>query len=194
MFSKEGIVENFIQPDMIICENGLGAPKVDINEKFDQSEDGSMQRLGMSRGGIPAANIRFSLQHNDHHSTVYAAGSACEFPSFFHKLRVRTDDVKYNIEAGFYASMQMLDKDCEFKYIPMTNLTIGKTPIYFHGERNHPFTEVIVSGDIKSGKFVAFYIYGDEIAGFVTVGYQNLHIYLREAMKRLTMPTATMMS
>ena len=40
---------------------------------------------------------------------------------------------------------------------------------------------------------MTFYVYGDEIVGFVTVGYQNLHLYLWEAMKRLMMPTATMM-
>jgi hypothetical protein len=75
----------------------------------------------------------------------------------------------------------------------MTNLTIGETPIYFIGERNQAFTEVIISGDIDSGKFVAFYVYGDEICGFLTVGYQNLHIYLHEAMKKLIFPTAAMM-
>lgn len=79
--------------------------------------------------------------------------------------------MKYNVECGFYAAMNMLDKRCEFRYIPLTNLTIGETPIYFIGERNQPFTEVITSGDVDSGKFVAFYVYGDEIVGFVTVGY-----------------------
>ena len=82
MFSKEGIVENFIQPDMIICENGLGAPKVDINERFDQSEDGSMQRPGMSRGGIPAANIRFSLQHNDQSLSMLDPSEPTRIKSF----------------------------------------------------------------------------------------------------------------
>lgn len=67
--------------------------------------------------------------------------------------------------------MNMLDKRVEFKHIPMTNLTVGETPIYHIGERNTPFTEVIVSGDTDSGKFVAFYVYGDEIVSFVTVGY-----------------------
>ena len=53
---------------------------------------------------------------------------------------------------------------------------------------------MIVSGDINSDKFVAFYVYGDEIVGFVTVGFQNLHLYLWEAMKKLIMPTAAMMN
>ena len=110
-----------------------------------------------------------------------------------HKIRVCTDDVKYNIEAGFYAAMNMLDKRCEFRYLPFTNLTIGDTHVYFVGERNQAYTEIITSGDVKSNKFVTFYIYGNEIVGFVTVGYQNLHLYLWEAMKRLMMPTAAMM-
>lgn len=131
--------------------------------------------------------------HNDLQSPVYAVGSCSQYPSFFHKIKFRTDDVKWNIEAGFYCAMNMLDKRIEFKQIPMTNLTIGDCHIYHVGERNTPFTEIILSGDPESGKFVAFYCYGDEICSFVTVGYQNLHLYLLEAMKRLIMPTATMM-
>lgn len=72
----------------------------------------------------------------------------------------------------------------------MTRLSVGGKEIYYVGERANPHTETIVSGDISSGKFVVFYVYGDEVCGFVTVGYQNLHIYLWEAMKKLIMPTA----
>lgn len=86
-----------------------------------------------------------------------------------------------------------MDKRTEFRYIPMYRMNLGQTQVYFCGERNQPFTEVITSGDVESGKFVQFYVYGDEICGFVTVGYQNLHLYLWQAMKNLTMPSASMM-
>lgn len=172
VFSKEGIVEQFIKPDVIICENGLGSPKINLNEYFEQKEDGSLSRLGIDRSsGIPTSNLRFSLLHNDLQSCIYAAGSATQYPSFIHKLRIRCDDVKYNIESGFYAAMNMLDKTCEFRYIPMKELTIGDTKVYFVGERNQPFTEIIINEDCPEGKFVAFYVYGDEIVGFVTYGY-----------------------
>lgn len=75
----------------------------------------------------------------------------------------------------------------------MTSLKIGDTPIYFVGERSNVYHEIICSGDETTGKFIYFYIYGDEIVGFCTVGYQNLHLWLWEAMKRLIMPTAGMM-
>ena len=55
------------------------------------------------------------------------------------------------------------------------------------------FTEIITKGDPASGKFVTFYVYGNEIVGFVTCGYQKLHLYLWEAMKLLIMPTAKQM-
>lgn len=32
LFSKEGITEMFIKPDLVIAENGLGQPKVDLAE------------------------------------------------------------------------------------------------------------------------------------------------------------------
>jgi hypothetical protein len=48
---------------------------------------------------------------------------------------VRTNDVKYNIEAGFYAAMSMLDKRIEFKYFQFTSLKIGDCQVNLIGER-----------------------------------------------------------
>lgn len=72
----------------------------------------------------------------------------------------------------------------------MTQLRIGDKKLYHVGEREQPVTEVIMSGTPESGKFVAFFVYGEEICGFLTCGYTNLHIYLLEAMKLLIMPSA----
>lgn len=49
---------------------------------------------------------------------------------------------------------------------------------------------MVIDGDETSGRFVIWYIYGEEVVGFVTVGYTNLHLYLWEAMKLLIMPPA----
>ncbi len=87
--------------------------------------------------------------------------------------------------------MSMMDKRVEFKYLPMSSLKIGETPVYFIGERNNPFHEVIINGSVEDKKFVAFFVYGNEITGIMTCGYQNLHLYLWEAMKLLIMPPAT---
>lgn len=62
------------------------------------------------------------------------------------------------------------------------------------GEREQPITNVIFSGKLTDSKWVAFFCYGDEVCGFLTCGYQNLHIYLLEAMKQLLMPTAAMLT
>jgi len=120
-----------------------------------------------------------------------AAGSCTQYPSFLHKVRVRTNDTKYNIEAGFFAAMSMLDKRVEFRYLPLTPLKIGNKPIYFVGERGSPFHEIIINGSVEERKFVAYFVYGNEITGLMTCGYQNLHLYLWEAMKLLLMPPAT---
>jgi hypothetical protein len=101
--------------------------------------------------------------------------------------------VKYNIEQGFYAAMNMMDKQVEFNYFHMNSLKIGNTDIYYVGEPKNAYTEIIMKGDPASGKFVAFYVYGDEIVGFVTCGYSKLHLYLWEAMKMLIMPSAKQM-
>jgi hypothetical protein len=112
-------------------------------------------------------------------------------PSFVNKHRMREDDMAYNINAAFYAAMNMLDKRVEYRYIPHVYMNINDKPIHFVGERGQRFSEVKVDGDPNTGKFVIWYIYGEEIIGFVTVGYTNLHLYLWEAMKLLIMPPAT---
>lgn len=130
------------------------------------------------------------MVHNDIHSPIFAAGNAAEFPSFVNKKRMREDDKAYNIEAAFYAAMNMLDKRVEFRYIPHTYMTINDKNIHFVGERGQKFSEVVIDGDESTGRFVIWYIYGEEVVGFVTVGYTNLHLYLWEAMKLLIMPPA----
>lgn len=188
-------VEYFVRPDIVIAENGVGAPKYDIRALLapgSTSENGEPPlKLGIDPLGIPASDIKFSLHYNDLFSPILAAGSCTQYPSFLHKVRLRTNDTKYNIEAGFFASMSMLDKRVEFRYMPMTPLKIGEKPIYFVGERGSPFHEVIINGNVDERKFVAFFVYGNEVTGFMTCGYQNLHLYLWEAMKLLLMPPAT---
>ncbi len=84
---------------------------------------------------------------------------------------MRTQDVKYNIEAGFFAAMNLLDKRVEFRYMPMTNIRVGDRQMYFVGERNQAFTEIIVNGSVEDRKFVAYFVYGNEVVGFLTCGY-----------------------
>lgn len=192
-FSKTGMTEYFIKPDMVIVEDGLGDPKLNLQEIVGPEEGSNLTNLMFSREGIPTANMRFSLHPNDLSGPILAAGSGNDYPSFFHKFRVRTQDIKYNVEAGFYAAMNMMDKQVEFRYIPMQPLTIGDKKLYFVGEYRQPISEVIFRGRPESGKFVAFFCFGDEVCGFLTCGYQNLHIYLMEAMKQLIMPSAAML-
>ena len=148
-------------------------------------------KLGFTSENIPASDMRFSLHYNDLFSPILAAGSCTMFPSFLHKIKIRTTDMKYNIEAGFFAAMNMMDKRVEFRYFPFTPMRLGDHPVYFVGERCSPFHEVIINGSVEENKFVAFFVYGNEITGFMTCGYHNLHLYLWEAMKLLVMPPAT---
>jgi hypothetical protein len=131
------------------------------------------------------------LIHNDIHSAILAVGAASEFPSFIPpKRRMRLDHQAYNMEAAFYAAMNMLDKRVEFRYIPHNHFVINDIPFHFVGELDHKIPEVLIDGDMDKGRFVVWYIYGEEIVGFCTVGYKNLHLYLWEAMKLLIMPPA----
>ena len=84
---------------------------------------------------------------------------------------MRVDDVSYNINAAFFAAMSMLDKKVEYRVLPHVYMNIDGKPIHFVGERNHAITEVIVEGDQQKGKYIVWYVYGEEVIGFMTVGY-----------------------
>lgn len=132
-------VEYFIKPDIVIAENGVGTPKCNLKQLLvngcgDESGEIPMD-LGIDQTGLPASDVRFSLHYNDIASTIFAAGSATQYPAFIQKVRLRTNDIKYNTEAGFYAAMNMLDKRVEFRYLPMTSLRVGDKQMYFVGER-----------------------------------------------------------
>jgi hypothetical protein len=181
----------FVEPDVVIVENGIGRPKKELLSMVGHQDMNSEKRVHIETEAIPGANIRFSLIHNDIHSAIFAAGSATNFPAFMAEKKLRIDNPAYNIEASFFAAMNMLDKKTEFRYIPHTFLNINDIPVHFVGEPNHNFIETIVEGDPKSDKFIVWYVMGTEVVGFATVGYTNLHLYLWEAMKLLVMPTAT---
>lgn len=190
--SKVADTEYVMATDLVICENGIDRPKFDLTPYVGAQDEGSERRI--ATGGetrIPHTNTRFSLVHNDIHSPIFAVGAAAEFPSFVQKQRMRCDDSAYNVEAAFYAAMNMMDKRVEFRYIPHTFLSINDKPVHFVGERSQRFSEVVVDGEMSSGRFIVWYIWGEEIVGFCTVGYSNLHLYLWEAMKLLIMPPAT---
>lgn len=163
--------EYFIKPDLVIVDEGVGRPKNDLKKMIGHEETGVLSSLTFNNESIPISNIRFSLYQNDIASPILAAGSCTHYPSFMHKIKVRTEDIKYNIECGFHAAMFMLDKQVEFRYLPMTSLTIGEKNLYFVGEREQPITGVIFKGRPGSDKWVAFFTFGDEICGFLTCGY-----------------------
>lgn len=47
VFSDEGVTDFYLKPDVVIAENGLGAPKLDWNTLTEQREFGSLNRLGI---------------------------------------------------------------------------------------------------------------------------------------------------
>lgn len=79
----------------------------------------------------------------------------------------------------------MLDKRVEFRHIPHYYVSVNDIPVHFVGELNHDYIETIVEGDHRDNKFIVWYINGEEVIGFLTVGYTNIHLYLLEAMKML---------
>lgn len=191
IYSEEGITESFIRPDMVIVENGFTTPKGDLSSLIEHRERGDRMRVKFSREQVPKISKNCMPQHYvKFNPSLYCAGSCCETQSLFQKACYRTDNVKHAVQMGFIAAMNMVDKHLSFYDLPMTHLDIGGTKIYYHGERGMPFTEIVMSQGYEEGKFVAWYLYGDKIVGCVTVGFQNLHLYLQEAFANDILPSA----
>lgn len=133
--------------------------------------------------GIPHANVRFSLIHNDIASPILACGSCVEIPSFIFKNRQRHNHTAYNMESAWFAALNMLDKRAGFRYIPHRYLNINDKPIHYIGEVGGTFSEYHIDGDPRSDKFIIWFFKGEEIVSFLTVGYINVHLYLWEAMQ-----------
>lgn len=127
-------------------------------------------------------------------SSILAAGESADFWSFMGRGSYRQPGVAYNTQSGMFAALNMMDKAVEMLYVPMQRIKMpDNSSVYYIGEKGFFFDEVMVDGDVLSGKFVLYLLKGDEIMGFMTFGFQNLHLYLREAMKLLILPNAQMM-
>ena len=65
---------------MVIAENGVGEPKINlksvIKTRYDGGDEGEPPiQIGLDPTGVPASDIKFSLHYNDIHSPIFAAGS-----------------------------------------------------------------------------------------------------------------------
>ena len=91
---KDKNIEYFVRPDLIIAENGVGLPKYSIKSLLapaTNAEAGEPPiKLGIDAEGIPSSDLKFSLHYNDLFSPILAAGNCTSYPSFVHKIKVRT--------------------------------------------------------------------------------------------------------
>jgi hypothetical protein len=182
--------EYFLRPDVVIVESGKTKGQVDYKDVLHLSKPDEIPRYDDSEQAM-IVDKRFSTQEGRISNPILAAGECAMIDSFISRARYRTQDVKYNIDAGFFAAMSMMDKAVNYYHFPMTRLSLPDKEMYYVGERGLVYDECKIDGDVKSGKYVIYFLKGDEILGVVTCGYQNLHLYMWEAFKLLIMPTAT---
>jgi hypothetical protein len=72
-------IEYFIKPDIVIAENGIGAPKKDLKSLLAPATNAEAGEppidVAIDPNNVPASDIHFSLHYNDIHSPIFAAGS-----------------------------------------------------------------------------------------------------------------------
>ena len=186
VLKDQGFKEFYIRPDVIITEPEIGRVDHSIHETFFFDKPKWVPHLDAQNAF--KIDKRFSIILNFNNYGMYACGQNALHRSFLANPVIRTTDVKFNIESGFYAALNMLYKEVKMEYIPLTRLTIGDKEWYYFGERNGTFDSYYVEDDLEDDKFIVYYFKGGIITGFLTFGYTNLHLYFIEAMKYLLFP------
>ena len=182
----KGFKEYYIKPDVVVTEPDIGKVDHNIHETIFFAQPRWVPNID----SMNAFKIdkRFSIILNFINYGLLACGQNAVHRSFLGNPVVRTTDMKFNIESGFYAALNMINKEVKMEYIPLTRLTIGDKEWYFYGERNQNHDSYHIEGDLDDDKFIVYYFRNGIICGFLTFGYTNVHLYFIEAMKYLIFP------
>ena len=176
----------FVQPDLVLVEGDLSGPKLNLQQIL--YFPGLKENPQFEESGIVSVDKSFSVHYNNVLSRIYAAGSGVNFPSFIHKKKYRCPDLQYNSEAGFFAALSLLNKQVRFYHMPMKHLRFFGHDFYYVGERSPGYNQVAIEGSPDQMRFVAYFIYGDEVIGTLSCGFKNIHLYLLESMKQMVLP------
>lgn len=185
--------ELFLKPDVVLMETGRTKCHVDPRQILSFKNPDLSPTINSDTNSI-RVDKRFSVVYGKIMSSILAAGESADFWSFMGRGNYRQPGVAYNTQSGMFAALNMMDKTVEMLYVPMQRIKMpDNSNVYYIGEKGFFYDEVLIDGDVTSKKFVLYLLKGDEIMGFITFGFQNLHLYLREAMKLLILPNAQMM-
>jgi hypothetical protein len=165
---KEHDINNkFLKPDLVIMESHKIISQVDYRDILHLDSLDKHPRMHEETAMV--VDSTFAVHYGLSNPEIFAVGQGAACKSFIEKGFYRSNDVKYNIENGFYAAMNMLNKSINFNQLPMTRLTIGETEIYYVGERGVRYDDVHMTQE--GDKKVYFFIKSGEVVGFMTVGF-----------------------
>eukprot|EP00916_Digyalum_oweni_P015507 GHVL01025444.1.p1 GENE.GHVL01025444.1~~GHVL01025444.1.p1 ORF type:complete len:600 (+),score=133.23 GHVL01025444.1:43-1842(+) len=121
---------------------------------------------------------------------VYAAGDVATFPYFRTAEQIRVEHWDVAMQQGRVAAKNMLNKNVPFNTIPFFwTMLFGKSIRYAGYAKN--FDEVVVEGDTKQLKFVAFYAKDKNIHAVATMNYDPFAVQFVEALKLRLVPQTT---
>jgi len=89
----------------------------------------------------------------------------------------------------------MINKRLGINDIPLSVFNIAGNQMAFVGERNPIYTDIVVEGDVKKLKFIAYFYnlekqknsktkhFEDQCVAILTCNMPKLHLFMREAMR-----------
>ncbi|EER11823.1 disulfide oxidoreductase, putative [Perkinsus marinus ATCC 50983] len=136
--------------------------------------------------GVQLADGSFS-------NTLYAAGDVARYPDVRTGEPLRVEHWDVALQMGRIAGANMAGKFRPYNTVPyFWTMIFGKSLRYVGStggkDGSNFFDNVIIEGDFKESRFVAYYCRGDHILAVATVGSDPVAVACGELMKRGLMP------
>jgi len=154
-----------LNPDVVITEMNLGDAKLPLNNLYFDPR--GKFNPSIMENNVCSVDGLFSLQYKNLYSTLFAAGTCAMIASINKENNFRQLDAFYEVDSGFYAGLNMINKrvgartswltlESPQTVIPMTCFDVLGNKFAYIGERDPIYTDVIVEGELASMKFIVY--------------------------------------
>lgn len=162
-----------LRADVVLTGIGV-TPATDILKDVERQEDG---------GIVTDAYLNIAPH-------LYAAGDIAAVPNGHNTEPLRIEHWRYALQQGRVAAHNMAGKKVSFTGVPFFwTAHFGVSLRYLGHAKN--WNDIVIDGEIKNKKFIAFYIKDDQITAVAGIGRDKEMAHLEQLLKDNTMPSGS---
>jgi len=120
-------------------------------------------------------------------ANIFAAGDICSVPWFYNAQRISCEHYGNSITQGSIAAWNMLGRQVPYDTVPTVWTKIWGTNMHYSGHATS-WDNVVIDGDIKERKFLAYYIKDGRVDAVSGMGRAGDVLLLNQAMKLNIVP------